>query len=112
MPAVETSNSINQCDLLNKAAFPNLWFSTTALDTTAIPLIASGGVLKTYSSQVSAYSSSTDTILVNNAMSTTSPFSLIKFLSGGGITNVGNNFETDYSKFNNILLPVQSIVDT
>ena len=109
MPAVDTSNSINQCDLLNKAAFPKLWFDTTELDTTAIPLIASGGILKTYSSQISTYSGSINTILKADAILTNSPLTLIKFLSGGGIGNT-DTFVIDYSQFKNVVLT--SIVET
>jgi hypothetical protein len=108
MPAVDTSNSINQCDSLNKTEFPYIW-SFNEGDDNNYRYLAEKGVLKSYTEIISQYTSSTKKILNSDATSSSSPFNLVKFLSGGGITNTNQPFATDYSQFKNIYL--RSIVD-
>jgi hypothetical protein len=118
MPAVENRSTVDQCEKLNKTSFPNLWFDNATPDATAIPLIAAGGVLNTFSSAISQLSSTQldANILLNPSM--TSTFSLEQFLAGGGVTSASG----DFRKLGNVLLSVgvaqgtssrtyQSIVD-
>jgi hypothetical protein len=118
MPAVENRSTVDQCEKLNKTSFPNLWFDNSSPDATAIPLIAAGGVLNTFSSAISLLTpTQLDADILLNP-STTSTFSLEKFLSGQGVANASGNFR----KLGNVLLSVgvaqgtssrtyQSIVD-
>jgi len=118
MPAVENKSTVDQCEKLNRTTFPTLWFDTAASDATAIPLIAAGGVLNTFSSAISQLSQTQldANILLNPSM--TSTFTLEQFLSGGGVASASGNFR----KLGNVLLSVgvaqgtssssyQSIVD-
>jgi len=118
MPAVENRSTVDQCDKLNKTSFPNLWFDTATPDATAIPLIAAGGVLNTFTSAISLLTPAQldANILLNPSM--TSTFSLEQFLAGGGVANASG----DFRKLGNVLLSVgvaqgtssrtyQSIVD-
>jgi hypothetical protein len=118
MPAVENMSTVNQCDKLNKTSFSNLWFDNATPDATAIPLIVAGGVLKTFSSAISQLTTTqlNSNILLNP--STTSTYSLEKFLAGGGVASASG----DFKKLGNVLLSVmetqgnnvinyQSIVD-
>lgn len=100
MPAVENMSTVNQCDKLNKTSFPNLWFDNATLDATAIPLIVDGGVLKTFSSAISQLTTTqlNSNILLN--LSTTSTYSLEKFLAGGGVASASG----DFKKLGNVLL--------
>jgi hypothetical protein len=100
MPALENKSTVDQCEKLNRTAFPNLWFDTASPDATAIPIIAAGGVLYTFSSAISQFSHvelDKDILLTRSATST---FSLEQFLSGGGVTKVSG----DFSKLGNVLL--------
>jgi len=100
MPAVENMSTVNQCDKLNKTSFPKLWFDNATPDATAIPLIVAGGVLKTFSSAISQLTTTelNSNILLNP--STTSTYSLEKFLAGGGVTSASG----DFKKLGNVLL--------
>ena len=103
MPALQSDNTINQCSLLNRAQFPELWFDTTVTSAVAIPLIVKNGVLIKYSDAIKTY---TPTQLTQNILGSiptvTTPYSLVQFLSGKGVANA--NVAAEYAKFNNILL--------
>ena len=118
MPAVENNSTVDQCEKLNKTTFPTLWFDTASPDAMAIPIIAAGGALNTFSSAISQLSSTQldANILLNPSM--TSTFTLEQFLSGGGVASASGYFKN----LGNVLLSVgvaqgtsgrtyQSIVD-
>jgi hypothetical protein len=100
MPALENKSTVDQCEKLNRTSFPNLWIDNASPDATAIPLIAAGGVLNTFSSAISQLSQTQldANILLNPSI--TSTFTLEQFLSGGGVTKASG----DFSKLGNVLL--------
>ncbi len=97
------------CSKLNTISFPNLWLSEATGETTAYPLIASGGTPVTFLSQITG----TDKNLGGNVLARSEPsssFRLIQFLSGGGVTG------STYGSLESVILrsgtTPQTIVDT
>jgi len=99
MAALQNDNTINQCDRLNKLVFPTLWFNANLSDISGIPNIVIEGRLKRFSEVVATLTTAQlqGKVLTSG---TGSAYSLIKFLEGSGVANLGS----DYSKLSNILL--------
>ena len=103
MPALDNDSTINQCELLNKKAFPTLLISSSASDDVAIPAIVRNGSLVKFSDAIKGLSAdqAAQNILDTIQNSDSTP-SLIQFLSGKGVANAEGI--PSYSKLNNVLL--------
>jgi hypothetical protein len=113
MPALDGLGA-DPCSLLNTTTFPKLWISdtnaaNTSSDTTIFPLIATSGTPISYLSALA--NSNTGTILSSGSINPNSQFSLLQFLSGGGITSVANG-GADFSLLKNVVLSQGSKPET
>lgn len=110
MPALD-GLGVNPCSLLNTTAYPTLWIADThaassSSDSTVFPLIAVNGSLVTYQASLTAGmvgGAGSASMLATGSMEPNSQFSLLQFLSGGGITSVANG-GIDYTQLQNIVL--------
>ena len=121
MPALDDTLG-DPCSLLNTRDYPSLWIadrnaSTNTSDATILPMIAQNGKPVTYLSAVTAgmTAGGGSAPMLAAPLQPSSTFSLIQFLSGGGITSVQNG-GTDFTKLQNIILTTgqapETIVDT
>jgi hypothetical protein len=90
MPAVDALGQ-DPCSLLNRNPdfFKNLWIGLTDSDSDTFPRIVASGKLKTYQSFLATIHSAgqlTNTMLLPSAFQPNSTFSLLQFLSGGGVS--------------------------
>jgi hypothetical protein len=105
------------CSLLNRTGgYADLWLEQSGTDASSFPRIVTNGILKTYSSYLTALNSSsslTAHMIRATGQNPNSTFPLLQFLSGGGVSSSA----IDYRMLQNIVLRTsptsvpQTIVD-